>query len=99
MPARFAIFIIQHAPERAVESIVPLEGKLRLGTNTLSAFEWNLFFHGARRYEPEVRAMLRRFIRPGHAAIDVGANIGIHTPSKGRAQGHTHQNRIGTDSY
>jgi FkbM family methyltransferase len=38
---------------------------------------WSIHFFGA--YEPEVRAEIRRRLRPGDAAIDVGANAGWHT--------------------
>lgn len=38
---------------------------------------WSVHFFGA--YEPEVRAEIRRRLRPGDVAIDVGANVGWHT--------------------
>jgi len=38
---------------------------------------WSIHFFGA--YEPEVRAEIRRRLRPGDTAIDVGANAGWHT--------------------
>ena len=37
---------------------------------------WNVHFFGS--YEPEVRAEIKRSLRPGDAAIDVGANVGWH---------------------
>jgi FkbM family methyltransferase len=38
---------------------------------------WSVHFFGA--YEPEVREEIRRRLRPGDVAIDVGANVGWHT--------------------
>jgi FkbM family methyltransferase len=37
---------------------------------------WNVHFFGS--YEPEVRAEIKRCLRPGDVAIDVGANVGWH---------------------
>jgi FkbM family methyltransferase len=38
---------------------------------------YNVTFFGT--YEPELRALMRRYLRPGGVAIDVGANVGWHT--------------------
>ena len=38
---------------------------------------WSVHFFGA--YEPEVRTEIRRHLKPGAIAIDVGANVGWHT--------------------
>lgn len=38
---------------------------------------WHIHFFGS--YEPEVREQLKRWLRPGDVAIDVGANVGWHT--------------------
>ena len=35
--------------------------------------------HGMEAVEPAVRAALRRRLRPGHVAVDAGANIGLHS--------------------
>jgi FkbM family methyltransferase len=77
-----------HNPTRSgsgITSQIPLEDGLRISVNTASAFEWDLFFYGPNKFEPQIRSLLRRSIRPGHAAIDVGANIGIHTLVMARA--------------
>jgi FkbM family methyltransferase len=37
---------------------------------------WNVHFFGS--YEPEVRAEIKRWLRPGATAVDVGANVGWH---------------------
>jgi FkbM family methyltransferase len=38
---------------------------------------WSIHFFGT--YEPEVRTEIRRLVRSGDIAIDVGANVGWHT--------------------
>lgn len=45
--------------------------------DTASWLEWRAFFF--REYEPELTMMLRRYLRTGDVAIDVGANIGLHS--------------------
>jgi FkbM family methyltransferase len=37
---------------------------------------WNVHFFGS--YEPEVRAEIKRWLKPGDVALDVGANVGWH---------------------
>jgi FkbM family methyltransferase len=74
-------------PESSVETIIRLESGLRFRANTSSEWEWLLFFYGADKYEPGVRALLRRCIRSGRSAIDVGANVGIHTVVMAEAVG------------
>ncbi len=60
----------------ALDTTVELSRGLRLLVNTANDFERQAFLYG---FEPEVRTILRRFIRPGRTAIDVGANVGAHT--------------------
>ncbi len=38
---------------------------------------WSVHFFGT--YEPEVQTEIRRYLKPGEIAIDVGANVGWHT--------------------
>ena len=45
-------------------------------------------FHD-RQWEPHVRAMIDRILRPGDVAIDAGANIGVFTVAMGRGVGPT----------
>ena len=70
-----------HRPDRrswGIETIAPLDRhRLRLHVHTANFFEWQVFFYGT--YEPEVASVLYDHIRPGRHAIDVGANVGIHT--------------------
>lgn len=42
---------------------------------------------GTGRYEPHLVPVLARYVRPGMTALDVGANIGIHTMALGRLVG------------
>ena len=45
--------------------------------STASWVEWRTFFFG--EYEPELAQVLRRHLRVGDVAIDVGANVGFHS--------------------
>jgi FkbM family methyltransferase len=77
-----------HNPDRqtsAIKSIAPLGKGLRLHVNTDSWLEWNVFFFAT--YEPQVASLLRDLIPSGETAIDVGANIGIHTLVMARSTG------------
>jgi FkbM family methyltransferase len=56
--------------------IAPVAGGMRMRLDPRSYIEWEVLFAG---YEPEVRELLRRAVRPGDTAIDVGANAGAHT--------------------
>jgi FkbM family methyltransferase len=53
--------------------------------NTASFMEWLVFFKGD--YEPSFRKLLEDSLQPGQVAIDVGANVGIHTLTMSRAVG------------
>lgn len=48
---------------------------LRMRLDPRSLIEWEVLFTG---YEPEVRELLTRALRPGATALDVGANCGAH---------------------
>jgi FkbM family methyltransferase len=60
----------------AIQATIPIGDGLRMHVNTYSLVEWDVFFLG---FEPEIRALCRRCLRPGATAIDVGANVGVHT--------------------
>jgi FkbM family methyltransferase len=49
----------------------------RFHVDTNSFLEWSLFFYGA--YEAPVLRVVEDSLRPGDTAVDVGANIGIHS--------------------
>ncbi|MFH1162127.1 MAG: FkbM family methyltransferase [Candidatus Jorgensenbacteria bacterium] len=59
-----------------VETIITLDN-FRFHIDTRSFIEWYLFFKGD--YEPRVASTLKKYLKPNDVAIDVGANIGIHT--------------------
>jgi FkbM family methyltransferase len=76
--------------ERVVRAIVPPQRYTNAGLDLVrqndgyvfpidrgTLIGWSIHFFGA--YEPEVRAEIRRRLRPGDTAIDVGANAGWHT--------------------
>ena len=63
--------------DRPVRAVVDYDDGLLLHVDTRSFLEWYIFFYGA--FRPRVSALLNRMLRPGHCAIDIGANIGMHT--------------------
>jgi len=75
--------------ERVMRRLVPLaecprlpqkwirrEGVSFLATPSVP-IGYNVTFFGT--YEPELRALMRRYLQPGSVAVDVGANVGWHT--------------------
>jgi FkbM family methyltransferase len=70
-----------HNPDRRVWSVCArIEIKRyrqRFYVDTASFLEWTLFFYGT--YEEPVLRLIEASLRPGECAIDVGANIGIHS--------------------
>ena len=66
-PARFA-GAVPRPTSTADGYLFPVDPGTLLG--------WNVHFFGG--YEPEVRAEIKRWLRPGDVAIDVGANVGWH---------------------
>jgi len=56
--------------------VAPVAGGLRMRLDPRSYVEWEVLFAG---YEPDIRELLFRALRPGDVAIDVGANAGAHT--------------------
>lgn len=76
-------------PDKREASYTTSVSRLRDGSlfevDTRNYLEWRLFVYGD--YEPDVRRAIRRCLRAGDTAIDVGANIGIHTITMARAVG------------
>jgi FkbM family methyltransferase len=70
-----------------VEATVPLEDGIRMSVNSANLLEWAFFFYGPRRFEPQIQALIVETVRPGHGAIDVGANSGVHTLVMAKAAG------------
>jgi len=76
-------------PPTSQSARVRTSARLRNGqtfdVDTRSYLEWVLWVYG--EYEPDTEAIIRRYLRPGDVAIDVGANIGIHTMPMSEAVG------------
>jgi FkbM family methyltransferase len=76
-------------PPASQSARVRTRARLRNGqtfdVDTRSYLEWVLWVYG--EYEPDTEAIIRRYLRPGDVAIDVGANIGIHTLPMSEAVG------------
>jgi FkbM family methyltransferase len=53
------------------------ERRLLLNVHGAHYPEWRAFFYGS--WEPATAALIRKALRPGDTAIDVGANTGLHT--------------------
>lgn len=68
-----------HPPEDpfGFEAIVRLKSGALMNCDTRSFVEWRSFYLGD--FEPEVRRFMAHHLQPGDWAIDVGANVGIHT--------------------
>ena len=69
----------------SVSGIIVLPDGVRVHVDTASWIEWNLFFWGA--YDARLRDFLGTSLAPGDTAVDVGANIGVHTLAMARAVG------------
>jgi FkbM family methyltransferase len=75
--------------ERIVRRIVPMQRArelpervvvrdgLQFLANPAVPIGYHVLFFG--EYEPELRQLIRRFVKPGGVAVDVGANVGWHT--------------------
>ena len=68
-----------HPPGNAnpVRTLVDYDDGLVLNIDTASFCEWYIWFYGA--FRPEISKLLNRMLQPGHVAIDIGANIGMHS--------------------
>ena len=63
--------------DRPVKTIVNYDEGLLFHCDTQSFLEWYIFFYGA--FRPEVSKLINRMLRPGQVAIDIGANVGMHS--------------------
>lgn len=63
--------------DRPIRSIVDYDDGLLFHCDTQSFLEWYIFFYGA--FRPEVSRLINRMLRPGQVAIDIGANVGMHS--------------------
>lgn len=73
----------------SLQTEVDVSGVGTMIVDTRSYIEWCLFFNGS--YESETVGLIARFLRPGGSAIDVGANVGVHTLAMAR---HTQDGRV-----
>jgi FkbM family methyltransferase len=75
-----------HRPgERGVKRVVRLRNGFEFELDTANYIDWRLFFFG--EYEPEIDRLVLSHLHDGDIAIDVGANIGVHTCTMARAVG------------
>jgi FkbM family methyltransferase len=81
---RNALHLIHHPSSEAtaIQSTVSIRGGMRIGVNTYRLVDWDIFFLG---FEPEIAGLCRRCLQPGGTAIDVGANVGVHTLAMAKA--------------
>jgi FkbM family methyltransferase len=63
--------------DRPIRSVVDYDEGLLFHCDTQSFLEWYIFFYGA--FRPEVSRLINRMLRPGQVAIDIGANVGMHS--------------------
>ena len=68
-----------------IEAVIDYDVGLFINVDTASFIEWNLFFFGY--YEPEITNVIKRLVKPGCVAVDVGANIGCHAIVMAHAAG------------
>ena len=75
---RILNFIFPPSNENKISTVIDdYDGDLKINIDTSSFLEWFLFFK--RDYESDVIKLIKKILKPGSIAIDVGANIGIHT--------------------
>jgi FkbM family methyltransferase len=59
------------------QAVIPYDRNLLIHVDTSSFFEWTVFFKGY--YEPDIVQVHKLILRPSMVAVDVGANVGLHT--------------------
>ena len=82
---------IIHNPDkqkkRSIKKIILINNETLFSIDTSSYLEWTLFFYG--EYEPFTQKLITSMVKPGSVALDIGANIGIHTITLAKATGPT----------
>lgn len=88
---RLASWLIQQDREQGTQ---PFEGitwlknePIALHISTGSYIEWKILAEGT--YEPATGNLISLSLRPGFVAMDIGANIGVHTLRMARAVGES----------
>jgi FkbM family methyltransferase len=83
-----ALRAVYHPDKRIAshtETVARLDDGSLFAVDTRTFIEWTLYVYGD--YEREIGAILRSCLGPGDVALDVGANIGVHTVRMARAVG------------
>lgn len=76
-----------HGTARYVRGLRRRGDGLLVHVDSRNVIEWHLLFRG--EYEPHMRLVVERLIRPGSTAVDVGANVGAHTLTFARLVGQS----------
>ncbi len=70
-----------HDPDKrqngSIKTVIPYDDGLKINIDTSSFVEWVVFFKG--HYEPEIAALIKKYLPRGGVFVDVGANVGVHT--------------------
>lgn len=87
------ILRILYSPEfrehNYISTVIDYDDGAKININTSSFIEWEIFFKGI--YEPHIEDYLKRALYSGLIAVDVGANVGIHTIVMAKRVGLTGQ--------
>ncbi len=59
------------------QMVNPLQGNYLILCDPTTLIGASIIYMGD--YEPEIKSVFRRLIRPGHTVLDIGANMGHHT--------------------
>jgi FkbM family methyltransferase len=84
---RFQRLLLSLSPELRAYPLEVSGGTVYLDMSTANWQAVELFTRVARPHEPHIVSICRRFVRRSHIAIDVGANIGLHTVLLGSLAG------------
>jgi FkbM family methyltransferase len=82
--------VIYHPDRRQNDHIdvaIEYDTDLLINVDTAEFLGWILFFYGC--HEPEISGLIKRVVKTGHVAFDVGANIGCFSLIMGRSAGET----------
>jgi FkbM family methyltransferase len=68
-----------HPPgnDTPIQTIIDYDEGLKIHIDTNSFCEWYIFFYGA--FRPQVSKLINKMLKPGGVAMDIGANIGMHS--------------------
>jgi FkbM family methyltransferase len=68
-----------HPPgtRQPVHTVIDYDDGMKIHIDTQSFCEWYIYFYGA--FRPRISAKLNEILTPGCVAMDIGANIGMHS--------------------